>query len=52
MRDITWTKNLTLDEAQAALDALAAHKSPLTVREAVELQKLKKALEAKVRLSS
>jgi len=40
---------LSLDEAQAALDALAAHKSAITVREAVELQKLKKALQAKRR---
>jgi hypothetical protein len=45
--DTDWTKDLTLDEARAALDALAAHKSPLTVREAVELRKLKLALQAK-----
>jgi hypothetical protein len=46
---IDWTKDLTPDEAQAALDALAAHKSPLTVREAVEVRKLKLALQAKAK---
>jgi hypothetical protein len=46
--DTDWTKNLRPDEAQAALDALAAHKSALTIREAVELRKLKRALQAKV----
>jgi hypothetical protein len=45
--DTDWTKDLKPDEAQAALDALAAHKGPLTVREAVEVQKLKLALQAK-----
>ena len=44
--DIDWTENLTPDEAQAALDALAAHKG--SVREAVEVRKLKLALRAKV----
>jgi hypothetical protein len=47
--DIDWTKDLSPDEAQAALDALKAHKSPLTVREAVELRKLKLALQARLR---
>jgi hypothetical protein len=37
-----WTKNLTPMKY-----ALAAHKGPLTVREAVELRKLKLALRAK-----
>jgi hypothetical protein len=46
--DADWTKNLKPNEAQAALDALAAHKGPLTVREAVELRKLKMALQAKM----
>jgi hypothetical protein len=46
--DTDWTKDLTPGEAQVALDALAAHKGAITVREAVELQKLKKALQAKV----
>ena len=46
--DIDWTENLTPDEAQTALDALTTHKGPLTVREAVELQKMKKKLQAKV----
>ena len=44
-----WTENLTPDEAQAALDVLAAHKGPLTVREAVEVRKLKLALQAKAK---
>jgi hypothetical protein len=42
-----WTENLKPDEAQAALNALAAHQGAITVREAVGLQKLKKALQAK-----
>jgi hypothetical protein len=45
--DTDWTKNLTLDEAQAALDAVNANKAPITAREAAELLKLKRALEAK-----
>jgi hypothetical protein len=44
---IDWTKDLKPDEAQAALDALAARKAPLTVGEPVELRKLKLALQAK-----
>jgi hypothetical protein len=48
MSDITWTEDLSPDEAQAAPDALAAHKAPLTVRETVELRKLKLALKAKI----
>jgi hypothetical protein len=47
--DTDWTKDLTPDEARAALDALAAHKSPLTVREAVEVRKRKLALQAKAK---
>jgi hypothetical protein len=46
--DNDWTKNLTLDEAQAALDALNAHQAPVTTREAVELLNLRRALQAKV----
>jgi hypothetical protein len=44
-----WTENLTPDEAQSALDVLAAHKGRLTVREAVEVRKLKLALQAKAK---
>ena len=46
--DTDWTKDLKPDEAQAALEALNANKAPVTAREAVELLKLKKALQAKV----
>jgi hypothetical protein len=46
--DNDWTENLTPDEAQAALDVLKANRAPLTVREAVELRKLKLALKAKL----
>jgi hypothetical protein len=46
-RDNDWIEDLSPDEAQAAIDALNAHKDLLTVREAVELQKLKKALQAR-----
>jgi hypothetical protein len=46
-RDTGWINNLKPDEAQAALDALAAHRGTITVREAVELQKLRRALQAK-----
>jgi hypothetical protein len=46
--DTDWTKNLTPVEAQAAIDALNANSAPITAREAVELLKLKKALQAKV----
>jgi hypothetical protein len=45
--DTDWTKNLTLDEAQAALDALNAHQAPVTAREATELLRLRRALQAK-----
>jgi hypothetical protein len=44
---MSWVTDLTPAEAQAAIDALAAHKAPLTVREAVEFRKLKLALQAK-----
>jgi hypothetical protein len=47
-RDITWTENVSPDEARAALERLNANKAPITAREAVELLKLKKALQAKV----
>ena len=43
--DIDWTKNLTLDEAQAALDALDAHNTSVTARQAVELLRLRRALQ-------
>jgi hypothetical protein len=46
--DTDWTKNLTPDEARATLDALKANKAPVTAREATELIKLRRALEAKV----
>jgi hypothetical protein len=46
--DVSWTKDLTPDEAQAALDVLGGRKGPFTVREAAELRKLKRALQTKV----
>jgi hypothetical protein len=46
--DIDWIIDLSPDEARAALDALNAHQAPISGREAVELLKLKRALEAKV----
>jgi hypothetical protein len=46
--DTDWTKDPLAFEAQAALNALAAHKAPITAREAVKLAKLKRALQAKV----
>jgi hypothetical protein len=42
-----WTEILTPDEAQAALDALKANKAAVTAREATELIRLRRALEAK-----
>ena len=39
---------MTPDEARAALDALNANKAPVTAREAAEIVKLRRALEAKV----
>ena len=45
--DNDWTESLTPDEAQAALAALNSDKAPITAREAAELLKLKRALEAK-----
>ena len=47
LMDTDWTENLTPDEARAALDALNANKVTITAREAVELLKLKRALEVK-----
>jgi hypothetical protein len=44
--DIDWTKNLTPDEAQAALDALKVNKAPITAREATEILRLSRALQA------
>ena len=46
--DNSWTEDLSADEAQAALESLNANKAPITAREAVELLKLKRALEVKV----
>jgi hypothetical protein len=46
--DTDWTKNLTPAEAQAALEALNTNKSPVTAREATELLRLRRALQAKV----
>jgi hypothetical protein len=44
-----WTKDLDAQEARAALDALDVSNAPtITAREAVELVKLKRALEVKV----
>jgi hypothetical protein len=40
-----WTENLTPDEARAALEDLNTNKAPITAREAVELLKLKRALQ-------
>jgi hypothetical protein len=48
-RDISWTEDLSRDEAQAALKSGNANKAPITAREAVELLKLKRALEAKLK---
>jgi hypothetical protein len=45
--DIGWIKNLKPDEAQAALEAIDARKGPYTVREVLELRKLRLALQAK-----
>jgi hypothetical protein len=46
--DNDWTEKLTLDEAQAAIDALNSYKAPVTAREATELLRLRRALQAKV----
>ena len=46
--EMSWVDDLAPNEARAALEALAAHKAPLTVREAVDLRKLKLALQAKL----
>src|SRR5512132_1190490 len=46
--DSNWIESLSPDEARAALDSLEAHKGPYSVREAVELQRLKRAPQAKV----
>jgi hypothetical protein len=45
--DTDWIKDLKADEAQAALDALKAHQAPVTAREATELLRLRRALQAK-----
>ena len=45
--DTDWTRDLKPDEAQAALDVLKANKTPVTAREATELLKLRRALQAK-----
>jgi hypothetical protein len=46
--DTDWTRDLKPDEARAALDALKANKAPVTAREATELLRLRRALQAKV----
>jgi hypothetical protein len=43
-----WTKDLKPDEARAALDALKANKAAVTAREATELLRLRRVLQAKV----
>jgi hypothetical protein len=48
MPDNSWTEDLSPDEAQAALESLNANEAPITAREATELLKLRRALEAKV----
>jgi hypothetical protein len=45
--DRDWTKNLTPAEARAALEALNASDAPLTAREATELIRLRRKLQAK-----
>ena len=47
-----WTKNLKPDEAQAALDALDAHRAPVKAREATELLRLRRALQAKAQIAN
>jgi|307.fasta_scaffold200508_2 hypothetical protein len=46
--DMSWIEDLLPYEAQAALDSLAADKTPLTIEEALEVRKLRLALQAKV----
>jgi hypothetical protein len=46
--DPNWIERLSPDEAQAALDSLDAHKGPYSVREATELLRMQKKLQAKV----
>jgi hypothetical protein len=46
--DTDWTKDLKPDEAQAALNALKVNNAPVTAREATELIRLRRALQAKV----
>jgi hypothetical protein len=46
--DLKWIDSLAPDEAKAALDSLDAHEGPYTVREVLELQRLKRALQAKM----
>jgi hypothetical protein len=46
-RDTDWINDLAPDEAQAALESLKVNKAPITAREAVELLKLTRALEAR-----
>jgi hypothetical protein len=49
--DTSWTDDLSPDEAQAALDALKANKAPVTAKEATELLKIRRALQAKLEKS-
>jgi hypothetical protein len=47
--DYRWIEDLDPDQAQAALDGLAEHfKDGMTAREAVELHKMQRALQAKI----
>jgi hypothetical protein len=47
-RDVSWIDDRTPHEAQASLDKLAEiYKDGMSVREAVQFMKLKKALQAK-----
>jgi hypothetical protein len=49
MRDPKWIRDLEPDEAQAAIDSLDARMGPFTVKEVLELRKLRLALQAKVK---
>jgi hypothetical protein len=47
-----WIESLSPYEAQAALDSLEAHKGPYSLREAVELQKMRRALQVKAQIAN
>jgi hypothetical protein len=46
-RYMSWIDDLSPEEAQAAIHALDAHKGAITVREGVELRRLRIALKMK-----